>query len=106
MFPSQMFTCQLNTHHISAMKQPKGAVESAKSAGGRITEIKAATPNGSWIDWLRDLLYVFERHSQAYLAVVHVKPVPLRWLTIKTVRKYIDTKEHPQVSQVTLRGLL
>ena len=88
------------------MKQPKGAVESAKSAGGRITEVKGAIPNGSWINWLRDLLCVFERHSEAFMAVAKGKPVPLRWMTIKPSVETSTQIYFQPMETLPLRGLL
>jgi hypothetical protein len=89
------------------MNQAKGALKSAKAAGGRITEVKAATTfNASWKDRLRDRLNVFERHSQAYMAVVQVKPVPLRWLTIKPCADTSTQICFQPMETLPLRGLL
>jgi hypothetical protein len=88
------------------MNQAKGALESAKAAGGRITEVKAATFNASWKDRLRDRLKVFERHSQAYMAVVQGEPVPVCWSTIKPSLETSTQICFQPMETLPVRGLL
>ena len=84
MLSTQTIIDQINTHHSNAMKQAKEAVESAKTAGELLLQVKAKLPHGTWTDWLKDNVNVSERQAQRYMAVAQGKSVPLRKLADKS----------------------
>lgn len=75
---------QINTHHQNAMRQAKGAVESAKAAGLLLLQLKTTIPHGEWTTWLKSNLTVSDRQAQRYMSVAQGKTVPLRKLAGKT----------------------